>query len=225
MRFDQRRIIRGVDVHGAGLERGCIICFDGGPQQTQQARGIGRPHLGSVGADHGVAEQVQAVARTRARDVQQPRLLEPVLVAPRAIDVTIQGIAFDFVLPAHRAHDLVLVTMRVGQVEPVHDGFAAARRITAEAVQQHVIELESLGLVHGHDLQPGRRRCRDMFGVQLGLEHGDVRERAADFEAREYIEEVVGIGNRGGVALHRRAAELQPRTLDAPVQAQRPVDA
>src|SRR5881296_3151374 len=104
---------------------------------------------------------------------------------------------------------------------PDEERLRAGARQAVEAGDDDGVELEALGAVDGHDLDRVLRRLYVGSGVEaavdLVLERREV-DLARLFKALELVEEDLGV-LEVGLALHaRRAAECEPRALDALAQ-------
>src|SRR5437899_8808310 len=104
---------------------------------------------------------------------------------------------------------------------PDEERLRAGARQAVEAGDDDGVELEALGAVDGHDLDRVLRRLYVGLGVEaavdLALERGEI-DLARLFQALELVEEDLGVLEVGLALDARRAAECEPRALDALAQ-------
>src|SRR5947209_815120 len=104
---------------------------------------------------------------------------------------------------------------------PDEERLRAGARQAVEAGDDDGVELEALGAVDGHDLDRVLRRLYVGLGVEtavdLVLERREV-DLARLFQALELVEEDLGVLEIGLAFDARRAAEREPRALDALAQ-------
>src|SRR6266436_115894 len=104
---------------------------------------------------------------------------------------------------------------------PDEERLRAGARQAVEAGDDDGVELEPLGAVDGHDLDRVLRRLYVGSGVEaavdLVLERGEI-DLARLFQALELVEEDLGVLEVGLAFDARRAAEREPRALDALAQ-------
>src|SRR5437773_1262792 len=104
---------------------------------------------------------------------------------------------------------------------PDEERLRAGARQAVEAGDDDGVELEALGAVDGHDLDRVLRRLYVGLGVEaavdLVLERREV-DLARLFKALELVEEDLGVLEIGLAFDARRAAECEPRALDALAQ-------
>src|SRR6266851_1290259 len=104
---------------------------------------------------------------------------------------------------------------------PDEERLRTGARQAVEAGDDDGVELEPLGAVDGHDLDRVLRRLYVRLGVEaavdLVLERGEV-DLARLFKALELVEEDLGVLEIGLAFDARRAAEREPRALDALAQ-------
>ena len=84
-----------------------------------------------------------------------------------------------------------------------------------------MLELESLGLVHRHDVESRRATRRHSLEVEQRLQRSDVVQRTVPLVPGEHVEEAVDVVDREPVRQDRRTAEPEPAVLDKIAQRQR----
>ena len=159
-------------------------------------------------------EQVQTAPGTRRGDVQQSGRLEAILVTFEFAQVSRDR----FVIAAdrtNRRHQQLCLAICGRALQPVQQFTVAAAGTAPETGQYHAVELESLGLVHRHELNTavGVAVGRGVQAVQGAREAREIDQSAGLGAVVEQTQEglrVIGRRIAGG----GKPAQAQPDALD-----------
>ena len=198
--------------------------FDSGPEKAEQAPRIRRPQGSTVRTDGRVTDQMQALACPRAGYIEQATDLMAILAGLVQFNEAVDGVVLEVRPAPDRTDYLPLVSVLAGDVGPAEYRSLAPARRSPEPVQQHVIELQALGAVHGHHLQTCRAVIRDTFEIKLRLQLGYIVQRSRNLEFSENIEVAIHVPHAARIVKDCRSAELQPGTLNTVAQRRRARD-
>ena len=187
----------------------------------QQAPGNRRPVRLTIRCKADIANQVQRLDRTRAGHVEQAIEFEPLFVSLCRLDELVQRVIFDFAAGTHRTDDHVAATIAAGVDQPAQNRPVTNSCRPAETMQDNVVELQSLGFVHGHDLQTTVRieLARYPLPIQHAIEIANIGQRTGRLDFLDDIQEAIDVIELFSTLQNGWPAQRIPGKLDAITQA------
>ena len=125
---------------------------------------------------------MQGLSGAGDRHVEQAGALVGGAHCGQSLEIGAQLPALFVAYRGHRGHDEIARALVAWQIEPTQQRLCTAIELAVQTRDEHVIELESLGAMNGHDLHRVRK-ARLRFRVELRAQSVDVL-RTAPLSAR-----------------------------------------
>ena len=134
--------------------------------------------------------QVQGAPRARQRDIREARALRARPFAQQHLDEGIDGVflatLLGLVANTDGRHQQMIAALLARQLQPVQQPRIVAAAVQANADDEHMVELESLRAVNGHERN--RAGLRRVLGEQPGHDAFEIERPSAQAFAIFFVE-------------------------------------